>query len=132
MDTLSGHSRECKMSNIFYYSLNAKYPQTSASTLANLKAFQFKAVEDSLKSGYITFRFNIDCNGKIEAGVQVLQTDDKYQSTHFDNHLVNELFIFLKTLDKWKIVKSKTGEAFSYRSFITFKLQNGKVVNIIP
>jgi hypothetical protein len=63
---------------------------------------------------------------------QVLQTDEKYSNYHFEKKLVNELFTFLKTLDKWKIAKSKEGYTYSYKAFVTFKIKNGKVINIIP
>jgi hypothetical protein len=47
-------------------------------------------------------------------------------------NLVNELFAFLQTLNKWSIMKSKDGQTFSYKAFVTFKIKNGKVINIIP
>jgi len=39
---------------------------------------------------------------------------------------------FLKTLDKWRTATTKDGEAYLYKAFLTFKIRNGKVTNIIP
>ena len=63
---------------------------------------------------------------------QVLQTDKNYKTYHFDKAFVDELYFFLNTLDDWKIVKDNKGNPLSYIAFITFKIENGKVINIIP
>lgn len=74
----------------------------------------------------------IDCNGNKMEKTRVLQTDEQYASDHFDKKLVQELFTFLNTLNKWSIYKNKAGQSFPYKAFITFKIKNGKVINIIP
>jgi hypothetical protein len=74
----------------------------------------------------------IDCEGKPLPKTRLLQTDEKYVTCHFEKKLVDDLFAFFKTLDKWKIVKSKEGVSYSYKAFLTFKIKNGKVINIIP
>ena len=63
---------------------------------------------------------------------QVLQTDEAYKPKHFQKQFVEQLFTFFKTMKNWKIAKTKTGEPFNYFAFLTFKIQNGKVINIIP
>jgi len=132
MDTASNQNKNCKNFNAYFYSVGGKYPENSSSLLKELQTFQQQKPQYFSGSGYITFRFTVDCEGKLMQRIQVLQTDEKYVSTHFDKSMVNELFSFLKTLNNWRIVKTKNGEAFSYKAFITFKIQNGKVINIIP
>jgi len=117
---------------IYYYSAGCKYPKSSTSLLKEAKAFMAKKNNSYSGSGYITFRFIIDCEGHMLKKVRVFQTDESYTNTHFEKMLVNELFDYVKTLDKWKKAGAKTGPAFNYMAFITFKIRNGKVINIIP
>lgn len=132
MDTTSAQNEKCKNDTQYFYSVGGKYPQSSSTLLKAVQAFLQQENKSYGNSGYITFRFVIDCEGKRSQKTQVLQTDEKYTSNHFDKELVNELFVFLKTMDKWKIAASKEGAIFSYKAFLTFKIKNGKVINIIP
>ena len=117
---------------VYYYSAGCKYPKSSTSLLKEAQAFMAKKNNSYSGSGYISFRFTIDCEGHMQKQVRVFQTGESYTSTHFDKVLVNELFAYVKTLDKWKKAVGKTGSAFNYMAFITFKIRNGKVINIIP
>lgn len=136
MDTISTH--DTKDTNCFispcnyYYSFRAKYPKNSASLLNEAHLFLQKKNETYSGSGYITLRFTIDCQGKMTKKVQVLQTDEQYKNYHFDIAFVNEIYLFLKTLDKWIVAEPLPGKRFSYITFITFKIKNGKIINIIP
>jgi hypothetical protein len=116
----------------YYYSLGAKYPKNSASLLNEAQLFFQKQNATYSGSGYVTLRFRIDCQGKMMQKVQVLQTDEQYKNYHFDKAFVNELYTFVKTLDKWKLAEPIPGKHFSYITFITFKIRNGKIINIIP
>jgi hypothetical protein len=74
----------------------------------------------------------VDTTGSMKNKVKVMQTDDDYKAKLFDRALVDELFAYLQTLNKWPVARIRTGEALEYISFIMFKLKNGKVVNIVP
>jgi hypothetical protein len=132
MDTTSNSNSECKVNNIYYYQVNGKYPESSSSLLLEALEFMNKKTTEYTGSGYITFRFAIDCEGKMANKVQVLQTNEYYKNYHFEKSLVNDLYSFVKTLDKWKTIKKKDNKTYSYVTFITFKIKNGKVINIIP
>jgi hypothetical protein len=82
-------------------------------------------------SGYITFRFTINCDGK-PAYIELLQSTNTYLKTEHQPQLVLALYDFFKTLSSWKIVKNEQGEAVNYNSFISFKLNHEKVVTVIP
>jgi hypothetical protein len=132
MDTTSTQNEKCPKAYAYFYSVNGKYPENSASLLKKVQLFLQQKNENYVNSGYITFRFIVDCDGKPLPKTQVLQTDEKYAACHFNKNLVNELFAFFKTLDKWVIARSKAGYPYSYKAFLTFKIKNGKVINIIP
>jgi hypothetical protein len=131
MDTASSLHANCKDYNAYYYQVGGKYPKNSSTILNDVRMFLQKHNAIDSGNGYITFRFLINCEGEMQR-VQVLQTDEKYISYHFNKNLVNDLFGFLKTLDKWRIAKAKNGDTVFYKAFITFKINNGKIINIIP
>lgn len=132
MDTTISQNEKCAQQYAYFYSVGGKYPENSATLLKKVQTYLQQKNESYTNSGYITFRFMIDCEGKPLAKTRVLQTDENYVTCHFEKKLVDELFAFYKTLDKWKIIKSKEGVSYSYKAFITFKIRNGKVINIIP
>jgi hypothetical protein len=116
----------------YYYSFGAKYPENSASLLNEAQLYLQKKHAAYCGSGYITLRFSIDCEGRMTKKVQVLQTNEQYTSYHFERALVNELYAFLQTLVKWKVANPLPGKNFYYMTFVTFKIRNGKIINIIP
>ncbi|MEO6837719.1 MAG: hypothetical protein ABI261_09015 [Ginsengibacter sp.] len=133
MDTTTNADASCKDYNVYFYQGNGrgKYPESSSSILKETQSF-LKRKNNSYKgSGYVTFQFMINCSGKKMNKTRVLQTDEKYNNYHFDKGLVQELYSFLNTMDKWKVFKIKSGEILSYHAFITLKIKNGKVINII-
>lgn len=132
MDTISNNSATCPEHNIYYYSVGGKYPESSSTLLKKVQSFLNEKNGKYNGSGYITFRFTVDCEGKPMKKVQVLQTDNEYKKTHFEKALVNELYDFFHTLNKWKDIKTKDGKGYAYIAFITFKIKDGKVINIIP
>src|SRR6266581_8007814 len=119
MDTSSNINPKCAPSvatytsgyigSFYYYSYGCKYPRSSATLLKDAKTFLAKKNNPYSGNGYITFRFTIDCEGKMLKKVQVLQTDDSYTHFRFDKRLVNELFDYLNTLTQWKIAGAKRG-----------------------
>ena len=117
---------------VYYYSVHGKYPKSSASLLKEVKTFLAGKTNLYSGSGYITFRFTIDCTGHMLKKVQVLQTDESYHDFHFDKVFVNELYDYVKTLAQWKPTGLKSQPAINYMAFITFKIRDGKVINIIP
>jgi hypothetical protein len=132
MDTTSAQNKKCPEAYAYYYSMGTKYPENSASLLKEVQTFLQQQNKNYINSGYITFRFMIDCEGKPLPKTQVLQTNEKYAAFHFEKELVEELFAFLKTLDKWRMAKATDGNSYSYKAFLTFKIKDGKVINIIP
>ena len=132
MDTTNNLKSNCDTYNNYYYSLGCKYPKNSTSLLKELQVFLKNKNNRYSGSGYITFHFRIDCEGKPNQKVKVLQTDANYKTYHFDKILVNDLYLFLKTLNEWKIGLAKNGNTYSYLAFITFKIYNGKITNIAP
>ncbi len=132
MDTMSDRTIKCNNYTAYFYQVGGKYPENSASLLKELLLFQHDKTQFDSGNGNITFRFTVNCEGQVMRKVQVIQTDEKYNLTHFQKPLIDQLFLFFKSLKKWKIVKDRNAEPLNYHAFITFKIKNGKVTNIIP
>lgn len=124
-------SVHCKELNIYYYQVEGKYPESSYVLLENAQAYIGDFTLTGLKNGYITFRFTIDCQGNLVRFVEVLQTNQHYKKDHFEFGFVKELYQFLLTLKDWKIAKLN-GDTYPYKAYLTFKIKDGKVDNIIP
>lgn len=133
MDTTLNVSSKCSPPyNIFYYQLKAKYPVASATLLSESRAFMKQKGQIYSGNGYVTFKFFIDCEGTMSS-VKVMQTDDNYKAIHFEKSFVNDLYNYLKTMNKWKTnLKVEDLKNINYIAFISFKIKNGEVINIIP
>ncbi|MEZ5059758.1 MAG: hypothetical protein R2879_22215 [Saprospiraceae bacterium] len=81
-------------------------------------------------SGYLTLRFVINCNG--EAGrFTTDEADLDFNPKQFDDDLVNHFYKILKENKDWSpcIIRGENRDAYTY---ITFKLKDGKLIEILP
>ncbi|MBH8567630.1 hypothetical protein KB206_01960 [Microvirga sp. STS02] len=132
LDTTTTRNPACaKAMTLPYFAVDGKYPRSSATLVREATAFLQRSTRKFSGSGYVTFRFVIDCAGFRQPMTQVLQTDAQYVATHFRPELVNELYAFLKTLKDWRVA-THSGHTVSYFTYLTFKLTDGKVVAVIP
>lgn len=133
MDTTRVRNTACDQAGLApYYSVHGKYPRSSETLLNEVRAFLRQKNQAYRGSGYVTFRFAVDCAGQRRRRVQVLQTDAGYQGFHFRPALVEELYLFLQTLTAWRAATTPTGAPVNYLAYLTFKLHDGKVVAVIP
>ena len=132
LDTTTIRNPACaKTMTLPYFAVDGKYPRSSPTLVREAVAFLQRGNCKFSGSGYVTFRFVVDCAGFRQPMTQVLQTDARYAPTHFRPELVNELYAFLKTLKDWRTV-TYSGHAVSYFTYLTFKITDGKVVAVIP
>lgn len=82
------------------------------------------------ESGYLTYRFVINCEGK--AGWFVTEEADlDFQKKKFSNVSKQHLFEVLKSEKEWKPL-AIWGESRDAYTYITFKLKNGEIIEILP
>lgn len=132
MDTAQRRNNQCPAVRPYYYSVNGKYPRSSATLRSEVQAFLRQRAAPGAGSGYVTFRFVVDCAGQPDTRVQVLQTDAQYRPHHFAPAYVAELYAFVRTLRDWRVGKHPNGTAVSYTALITFKITDGEVVAVLP
>ena len=132
LDTTTTRNPACaKTMTLPYFAVDGKYPRSSATLVREATAFLQRGNQRFSGSGYITFRFVVDCAGFRQPMTQVLQTDANYTAFHFRPEFVRDLYAFLKTLKDWRTA-TYSGHAVSYFTYLTFKIANGKVVAVIP
>ena len=131
MDTTSSRNSACTTAPVVrYYSVQGKYPRSSDTLLREAQAFLGQQGQAYTGSGYITFRFIIDCQGHREPRTQVLQTNSSYQRYTFAPALVAALYAYLQTLTAWQV--GKAPRPVRYITYLNFKVQDGKVVAVTP
>lgn len=85
---------------------------------------------DQTANGYITIRFVVNCDGKTGL-FRVQQMNTNYEESTFNKKLNGQLLNFTKNLDGW-IPKEYLGVKLNYYQYLTFKIENGKVSEILP
>lgn len=133
MDTTLNLRKNCfdTKGESYYYSYDAKYPQSSTMIQKNATAFLNNKNTKLVGSGYITFQFRVNCAGEISY-VKLMQTDENYQPMKFKEDIVQSLYEFTKSLKDWKRVKYKNTIPLSYTAFISYKIRHGQIVAVIP
>ncbi|MFZ1807082.1 MAG: hypothetical protein WAU36_07675 [Cyclobacteriaceae bacterium] len=90
----------------------------------------YKNTERQGETGFVTIRFIVNCEGKT--GWYRIQAMDKaYKAREFNEKLVDELLELTKKLDGWVIGVDHQNRV-DYYQYLTFKLTNGQLIEIMP
>jgi len=117
---------------IFYYQAKVKYPVGSTELLAAARDFMRSKNHPPQASGYVTFRFFVDCKGTMSR-IKVMQTDEEYKPTHFPRDYINDLHSYIRTLDRWpQNIDIEDIKNVNYIAFITLRIRHGEILNILP
>ena len=89
-----------------------------------------KAESQKNESGFLTIRFIVNCQGKT-GRYRVQGMDNDYKEKTFNDDLTSQLLNLTKQLDGW-IVGEFKGKAYDYYQYLTFKIEEGKLIEIMP
>lgn len=81
-------------------------------------------------NGYVTIRFVINCEGKTGL-FRVQQMNENYLEEDFDKVFLSQLLNFTKSLNGWTPKESR-GTKLDYYQYLTYKITDGKVSEILP
>lgn len=82
------------------------------------------------ESGYLTFRFIINCTG--EAGWFVTEEVDlDFNIKTFPETTVDHLFEIIRQIDDWQAAVIRE-EAIDTYAYLTLKMKDGKIIEILP
>jgi hypothetical protein len=81
-------------------------------------------------SGYLTFRFILNCKGEVGRFV-IEEADLNFEDYSFDEGLKKELLEFTRNLDSWRPLcfREENKDVYMY---LTYKIKDGKVIEILP
>jgi len=89
-----------------------------------------KYSESGKESGYLTFRFVVNCHG--EAGRYIVIANNlNLEPKMFNQDLVLHLFDITQELKEWRPVVLGN-ESRDYYMYITYKILDGKIIEILP
>ncbi len=93
-------------------------------------AKEYRLEKPIQETGLIRIRFIVNCQG--ESGrFRVLGMNSLYEEKNFAPLIVNELLRITKSLKGWKI-KSMQNQTIDYYQYLIFKMENGKLIEILP
>ncbi|MEQ8244159.1 hypothetical protein [Fulvivirga sp.] len=108
---------------------DGRYAKNKNGLVNDIKA-QLDTSKLKNESGFLTFRFIVNCEGN--AGYFTAEENDlEYQPKAFDIETKNHLFEILRSLNNWRpvIINDESRDAHYY---VTFKLKDGEITDILP
>ncbi|WP_157681154.1 hypothetical protein [Maribacter dokdonensis] len=90
----------------------------------------YQSSELKNQNGFITIRFIINCEGKT-GRFRVVEMDFNLKPKKFDETISTQILNITKNLSGWKRYEYK-GKAYDYQQYLTFKLEDGKLKDILP
>jgi hypothetical protein len=85
---------------------------------------------EGMDSGFLTFRFVVNCRG-VAGRYQIVENDLNYKPTKLNESLVSKLFLITQEAKEWRSIKIDD-QLKDYYFYITYKLKDGKVIEILP
>ena len=82
------------------------------------------------EEGYITIRFVVNCDG-ISGRFRMIQMDDSYQFKTFSEDLRNQIYGITTSLEGWDVMKIEE-VSYDYVRYLTYKIKDGAVTDILP
>ena len=121
----------CNEALIFQYynfSNGLQYRGEKTAIYNAFSTYQVDTIPD--QNGYVTIRFVVNCEG--ETGRFRIETmNNDYEAFQFNRDIVRQLKEVTRSLSGWEIAVYD-GEPKDYYQYLTFKIQNGQIVNILP
>ncbi|MEM7549722.1 MAG: hypothetical protein AAF363_08610 [Bacteroidota bacterium] len=112
----------------YFHHLNISYEGEKPAMVKEYKN-RFKP-SDSLENGFITIRFIVNCKGKA-GRFRVIQIDEHYNLKTFSDETVMQLYHITRSLKGWDIFE-RNHESYDYIRYVTFKIHNGEIKDIMP
>ena len=90
----------------------------------------YKEIQAPGETGYITIRFIVNCEGKT-GRFRIQEMDNDYKAKSFRKEIHDQLLSLTKSLDGW-VIAINQGYLFDYYQYLTFKIEDGKLIEIMP
>ena len=91
---------------------------------------QLKTAKTIPEFGFITIRFIVNCEGKT-GRFRVQEMDTTYVEKQFNREFTARYLKLTKQLKGWEVGKLED-RVYDYYQYLTFKIDNGKLIEIMP
>ena len=119
---------EARVKQYFNFSQGLQY-EGEKTAIVEVFRQNYEAV-DLPQSGWIRIRFIVNCKG--ESGRFRLTTSNtQYQAQDFDPKITDQLLSITQSLDGWKPLPDQE-DPRDYYQYLTFKIENGTLKEILP
>lgn len=123
----------CDEQRVFQYYNFSQGPQYLGGKRSFVRQFELPldtATRTALQSGYIIVRFIVNCHG--EAGrYRIQQMNFQYTEMQFEDALLDAVVKKLKSINQWP-VNYWEDTPTDYYTYVTFKILDGRVIEILP
>jgi hypothetical protein len=90
----------------------------------------YEVPKSSEESGLLRIRFTVNCHG--ESGrFRLLGMNENYEEVSFSSNIVDQLLNLTKSYKEWRVL-SYNGMESDYYFYITFKIKNGQLKEVLP
>lgn len=117
---------------IQYYSINnsngLQYKGEKFAIIQELEKLNLSSPKKT--TGYITIRFVVNCEGKTGL-FRIQQMNENYLEEKPDKDFSAKLLNFTKSLNGWIPIEIR-GKKLDYYQYLTYKITDGKVSEILP
>ncbi|MBN4052141.1 hypothetical protein JYT59_00150 [Sphingobacteriaceae bacterium AH-315-L07] len=112
-----------------YYGVRSEYNGEKFAILNHFNSnYDKSGLED--ENGYLTIRFIVNCKGKT-GHFRIEGMNPNYEPITINKKLTEQLLQLIKEMDGWKIAHYKN-QPRDYYKYLTFKILNGKLAEILP
>jgi hypothetical protein len=116
----------------YYYNGMGSHFKGGLNEVKQIFSQKVKTINKESDTGYVRIRFLINCEGET-GRFSILEVDKDYEPKSFSHELVAQLFKITTTLSDWELEElPQTGKTYDNYRHLTFKIRNGKVLDILP
>lgn len=90
----------------------------------------YNTPENSKESGLLRIRFTVNCHGK-SGRFRLLAMNDTYEEIRFSDTISDQLLQLTKDYEDWRALEYK-GMHSDYYFYVTFKIKEGRIIEILP
>lgn len=90
----------------------------------------YVVLENSEESGLLRIRFTVNCHGD-SGRFRLLSMNEDYEEMSFSDNIVDQLLTLTKAYKEWRVL-SYDGMESDYYFYVTFKIEDGQIKEILP
>ena len=91
---------------------------------------EYNFLQSENENGYVTIRFIVNCEGET-GRFRIEEMNFAFKPHKLDKGITSQLLDIVKNLTDW-IPRKRNGENLDFYQYLTFRIEKGQVVKILP